>query len=309
MGAWGPGLYSCDVALDLKADIAALVRLPIDGESIVARIRAQWPCAEDPADEDYADFWLVLADQLHGYGIVDRATLDRVREIVDSGADIAAKKSLDMGPGDLRKRATVLATLAAKLATAHPKPRDRRILHTPEPFVLDVGACLAYPSQDGNAPNLFMRQSDIDRTFKPNGWGAFIVLARAHKLDVFARYLIARLAVAPRNKPTRESCASGKLSANKSAWSLEPPTPAVAWVEITRPHLKKLAAVPLGTLPLDGNAVRRSFEPAPKDEGRDWHTLCGLLQPRDPGGRLLGTHAVSLRKLPLARFLAERGGI
>jgi len=42
------------------------VRLPIAAESIVARIRAQWSCAENPAADDYTDFWLVLADQLHG---------------------------------------------------------------------------------------------------------------------------------------------------------------------------------------------------------------------------------------------------
>lgn len=151
-----------------------------------------------------------------------------MRGIVESGADLKIEESLAMAPGDLRRRAAVLARLAAKLSTAHPRPRGRRILRTPEPFALEVGVCLAYPSQDGNAPNLFMRQSDIDRTFKPNGWGAFIFLARAHKLEVFARHLIGRLAVARTAKPTRDSCASSKLSANKSAWSPEPPTPAVA---------------------------------------------------------------------------------
>ncbi len=55
-------MYSCDVALDLKANIAAIVRLPIDAEAIVARIRALWRCADDPDDEDHTDFWLVLAD-------------------------------------------------------------------------------------------------------------------------------------------------------------------------------------------------------------------------------------------------------
>lgn len=304
MGAWGPGLYSCDVALDLKADIAAMVRLPIDTEAIVARVRALWPCAEDPDDEDYTDFWLVLADQLHGYGIAHGPTLERAREIVESGADLAVKKSLEMAPGDLNKRAAALAKVAAKLARPHTKPRSRRLLRAPEPFTFEVGACVAYPSQDGNAPNTFMRQSDIDRMFTPNGWGAFIVLGRAHKLAFFARHLVARLAVPPKAKPSRESCATSRLSANKFAWSREPPTPAVAWVEVPRSHLRKLGAEPLGALPIDGEAVRRFFDAAPKDEGRDWHTLCGLLQPFDTGARWSLNRAVALRKLPLARFLA-----
>lgn len=304
MGAWGPGLYACDVALDLKADVAALVRLPEDAETLVARIRALWPCADDPDDEDHTDFWLVLADQLHGYGIAHQPALERAREIVRSGADLEIKKSLDMAPGDLRKRAAVLAKIEARLAVPNPRPRSRRLLRAPEPFVLDLGACLAYPSQDGNAANVHMRQSDLDRTFAPNGWGAFIVLARARKLGYFARHLVARLAVAPKTKPTRASCAASRLSANKFAWSLEPPTAAVAWVEVTRPHLKKLGAEALGALAVDGEAVRRTFDPAPRDEGRDWHTLCGLLQPRDTGARWSLNRAVALRKMPLARFLA-----
>jgi hypothetical protein len=295
------------VAQDLKADIAAVARLPIDADAIVARVLAQWACAADPEDEDYGDFWLVLADQLHGYGIAHSATLERVREIVESGADLRCKESLDMAPGDLEKRAKALAKLMAKLESPHAKPRSRRMLRTPEAFVLEIGACLGYPSQGGNGPNTYMRQADIDRTFKPDGWGAFIVLGRAHKLDYFARHLIARLAVKPKSEPTRESCAASNLSANKFAWSREPPTPAVAWVEVPKSHLKKLAAEPLGTLPVDGDAVRRSFEVLPKNEGRDWNTLCGLLQPFDIGVKLSLNRAVALRSRPLSRFLAEPG--
>jgi hypothetical protein len=307
LGAWGPGLYSCDVALDLKADIASMVRLPVDEETLVGRIRALWPCADEPDDEDHTDFWLVLADQLHGYGIACPPVLERARKIIESETDLEVKQSLEMAPGDLKKRAAVLAKIGAKLAAPHPKPRGRRLLHVPEPFVLDAGACLAYCTQDGNAPNVYMRQSDIDRTFMPNGWGAFIVLARAHKLGYFARHLVARLAVEPKIKPTRESCAASRLSANKFAWSREPPTPAVAWVDVTKPHLKKLGADPLGTLAVDGDAVRRTFDPAPTDEGRDWHTLCGLLQPYDTGARRPLNRAVRLRNMPLSRFLAEPG--
>ena len=155
-----------------------------------------------------------------------------------------------------------------------------------------------------------MRQSDIERAFEPNGWGAFIVLAHAHKLDYFARHLVARLAVQRKTKPTAESCAASKLSANKLfLWSREPPTPAVAWVEVPKSHLRKLGAEPLGTLPVAGDAARRAFEAAPDDKGRDWHTLCGLLQPFDGGGMLSLHRAVTLRKLPLTQFLTEPGGM
>jgi len=35
MGTWGAGLYSADMALDLRATIGALLRLPFDEQRIV----------------------------------------------------------------------------------------------------------------------------------------------------------------------------------------------------------------------------------------------------------------------------------
>jgi hypothetical protein len=64
MGAWGIGLYASDFALDLRATVGAVVRLPLDEEKLVAAIcAAEETTAENPADEDHTVFWLVLADQ------------------------------------------------------------------------------------------------------------------------------------------------------------------------------------------------------------------------------------------------------
>ncbi len=54
-----------------------------------------------------------------------------------------------MAPRDLDRSARVLAGLAERWRTPNRKPRLRRILATPERFMLDVGDVLAY-TMDGD---------------------------------------------------------------------------------------------------------------------------------------------------------------
>ena len=53
MGTWGPGLYSNDIAKDLKSTIAAVVRLPFDAADLAKIISDSFPiAANEPSDED-----------------------------------------------------------------------------------------------------------------------------------------------------------------------------------------------------------------------------------------------------------------
>ena len=59
MGAWGTGLYSGDLAQDLKAAVSAACRLPLPEEELVDAIcQSEASAATDPADEDHTIFWL-----------------------------------------------------------------------------------------------------------------------------------------------------------------------------------------------------------------------------------------------------------
>ena len=70
MGVWSVGLYSSDFALDLRSTISAVLRLPFSDERLIDAICETEPqSAENPDDEDYATFWLVLADQLAKRGL------------------------------------------------------------------------------------------------------------------------------------------------------------------------------------------------------------------------------------------------
>lgn len=91
VGTWGPGLYSDDIAADLKATLASLLRLPLEPDEILAILRKQEPSLDNPDDESHCDCWFVVADRFHRYGITHSATVDRVTGLIDRGVDLRVK--------------------------------------------------------------------------------------------------------------------------------------------------------------------------------------------------------------------------
>src|SRR5437763_6729859 len=70
MGAWGPGLYSSDMAAAMRGVIKSALRLPFDEDRIVDILcEGEQKTASDPDDEDHTTFWLVLADQFEKRGV------------------------------------------------------------------------------------------------------------------------------------------------------------------------------------------------------------------------------------------------
>ena len=78
MGAWGPGLYSNDAALDQRQVVRNLLRLPIGPEEIIEAIRHYDPVLDDVDDVDHATAWFVIADMFYRYGIEHQPTIERV---------------------------------------------------------------------------------------------------------------------------------------------------------------------------------------------------------------------------------------
>jgi len=123
MGAWGIGLYSGDFAMDLRTAISAVCRLPLDEEALVDAIsQSESRAATDPANEDHPIFWLVLADQFEKRLVFSKRVRETTLAIIDGGKDAAMMQALGMKPADLRKRASKLAELRARLL-AQPEAR------------------------------------------------------------------------------------------------------------------------------------------------------------------------------------------
>src|SRR3954451_10230300 len=128
MGTWGAGLYSADMALDLRATIGALARLPFDEERIVDVLcDGEQKAANDPQDEDHTTFWLVLADQFAKRGLASAQVRTKALDIIDNERDLTMLAACGMGEADLRKRAATLQKLRAALSST-PRPARRSTL-------------------------------------------------------------------------------------------------------------------------------------------------------------------------------------
>jgi len=134
MGVWGTRLYSGDFALDLRTTVAAVARLPYDGEKLATILAEnESAAANNPADPDHTTFWLILADQFAKRGI----SCDRVRakalEIIDSDLDIHSLAKLGMSSPDQAKRLKTLAELRTRLLNPPQRIRPRLVLKSPSP--------------------------------------------------------------------------------------------------------------------------------------------------------------------------------
>ena len=179
MGTWGAGLYSADMALDLRAAIGAVLRLPFDEQRIVEVLcDGEQKAANDPDDEDHTTFWLVLADQFAKRGIASAQVKAKALDIIDNERDLSMLAARGMNEAGLRKRAATLQKLRAALSAA-PRPARRSTLKAPLPYTLEVGVLYACPTRGSAAINTYRGRKNFDGSpWVPDGFRQFVVLAR-----------------------------------------------------------------------------------------------------------------------------------
>ena len=175
MGTWGPGLYSNDIAKDLKSTITAVSGLPFNTNELVDIIASSFPeAANDADDEDHTTFWLVLADQFHRKGIVHPDLFDRAIDIVDSGKDLNMPSVTEMRASDQRKREEALSKLRNQLAKPAPS-KTRKTLSKPQPLILEIGDVVIFPIVDtGGCFNPYFTKASWTRA----DWGAAAIIGR-----------------------------------------------------------------------------------------------------------------------------------
>lgn len=199
MGAWGPGLYSDDFALDLRGTLSAVCRLPIDGAEIVTLMCDLEPVAHTPGDEDHTTFWLILADQLQRRGIESQARA-RAMAIIDDNSNLQMLEELGMSDSDLKKRRQKLTKLRNDLSKPPPE-KPRTTLAKPQPLLIERGQVYTYPLDSrGNCVNPYF--TDATRPeFIQKRWGAFVVVNTGHALGYLAWYELARAPGVIKDKP------------------------------------------------------------------------------------------------------------
>ena len=259
MGAWGAGLYSSDFALDLRATVDAVARLPLDGEALLTLLRAAEPsAADDPSDDGHTSFWLVVADQLHRRGIDCPTALERAVAAIDDGSDLASLERLGLDAAGLRKRAAELERLRGRLQAPPAKPAARKVLAKPQPLLLEEGGLYVYPTTSGNRLNPHLHVAGglpaywyerAPRASGPRqeGWGAFCVAARGLAFGYLAWYTLLVLESAQPLKPDAATLAAA------GPWLLE------GSGTCSQRDVRAMALERVGAVALDAEAPARSF--------------------------------------------------
>ena len=188
MSAWGTGLYSSDMAADMRATVKSVLRLPFDEDRIVDILsKGERGAADNPNDEDHTTFWLVLADQFEKRGVAHASTRGKAIAIIDRGDDLMMMEKLGMKPADLRKRGAKLAELRARLAAAPESSQPRSTIKAPQPFVLEVGVLYACPVKGSNCLTPYLHDNYyLDTPWVPDGWRQFVILDQGRAFDYLA---------------------------------------------------------------------------------------------------------------------------
>jgi hypothetical protein len=246
MGAWGPGLYSSDLAMDLRPLISALARLPIpDGDIRRYAADATPGVAEDAANEDYTTFWLVLADQFAKKGIDCAYTRQRALQIIESGADIAMMRELKMEERDLRKRQKNLEAIRELIVMASNTPKkSRKTLAKPQPLVMEKGDCLVYPTQRGQPINPYFPGREA-QGWVQDGWASALVLETGYALGYLAWYRLASVLHGAPDKPGLQDILDGRMGGAAAPGTCSPA------------HFKRMEMERLGRLDLNDDVVRK----------------------------------------------------
>ncbi len=120
MGAWGPGIYQDDVALDIKDEYIELLKKGKTTEEAFKELINN--NADYLEDEDAVPMLLALADTQWKYGRLNDMVKSDALNIINSGAGLEAWKYDEKL---LKKRTEVLEKLKEKLES--PQPDEKKV--------------------------------------------------------------------------------------------------------------------------------------------------------------------------------------
>jgi len=119
MGTWGVGVFSNDMAADIRDDLRDLIAEGTSAENATSRLRDEYGIGEGGADDH--DFWLGLAAAQHSIGHVDEAVRSRAIEIIEAPEELERWQ-----PKDRKRRQAALEKLRERLSQPPPPPKRLR---------------------------------------------------------------------------------------------------------------------------------------------------------------------------------------
>src|SRR3990172_5253641 len=122
MGAWGPGLFSDDLACDVRGEYREVLEDGVQDNEATRRILERY--GEEAADPDEGPtFWLALAFTQSKLGRLDSMVRDRALQVIERGEGLHMWQE---DPQVLAKRKVVLEKIKAQLTGLQPTRRKLR---------------------------------------------------------------------------------------------------------------------------------------------------------------------------------------
>ncbi len=127
MGTFGTGLYSCDIAEDLRT-ICGEVFAVYDKDTATRLVLEEFKdiVHQGYIDNEYASFWYALADWQWKRGLLANDVRDKALELLEARAGMDEWEE-DGSKNDIRKRNAVLDKLYAQLQTPPPLAKPPKI--------------------------------------------------------------------------------------------------------------------------------------------------------------------------------------
>ncbi|TMR25620.1 hypothetical protein ETD86_00375 [Nonomuraea turkmeniaca] len=173
MGAWGPALFSDDLACDVRDAYRELIEDETTDEEAQRGIMKSYAEVLDDPD-DGPVFWLALAATQSKVGRLDPMVRDRALQIIEQGEGLS--RWAEEGAKVLARRQAALHKIQLQLTGPQP---ERKRLRPPWRHITDLapGAVLAYRVSSGNLVLLRVARVEDDR------WGRTPIVSLLRHLD------------------------------------------------------------------------------------------------------------------------------
>ena len=202
MGVWAEGLYSGDFAMDLRAAIGAVARLPFEGDRLLEILcETESGAANNPKNEDHSIFWVVVADQFAKRGIACKRLQEVALAIINGGTDLEVHKMLGMPGSSLARRQKMLLALRERITEPAATAKPRTTLKKPQPLLMNLGDVLVYPTSRGQCINSYFASKEKFRGWQQDGWSAALVVDHGRAFDFLAWYRPLTITTAIATKP------------------------------------------------------------------------------------------------------------
>lgn len=169
MGNWGTGILQSDVSNGIYMDFMEMYANGDDTSEIKKQIVTD---NQDDINDPYStiDFWIGLSLALWETKSLDRTTFDKVKQLIESGADLANWKELGASQSDIKKREKALNKFLLQISSERKRAKSRDSIKLPPIF--EKGDCLIFKLQNGNYGGAIVLEADTLSNF---GFGRNLV--------------------------------------------------------------------------------------------------------------------------------------